>query len=185
VGQGDVDFEGCLRGVVVFLFKEGELERGVEKGGGEEEGVHTIVHLFPSSSFLGGFLTRMLSGLGFLPGAGLFPRTALEFSGTVEPARREGFLCVISDLSTFLSPLVTASPLLSSAKTALKPAAGPGSGFCSLILRTGGGPGGGGGGGGGAPPEAGAGVVDAAEDRALATSAAGCPLGFHGMPLGK
>ena len=134
----------------------------------------------------------MLSGLGFVPGAGLLARAAdAELSGTVEPARRDGFLCVISDLSTFRRPLVTSSPLLSSEKTAPRPvAAGPGSGFCSSILRTGGGPGGGGGGGGGgaAAPPAGAGAGAAADDAAstdLAASVAGTPLGFQGMPLGK
>ena len=55
----------------------------------------TIIHLLPSSVFLGGFLTRMLSGFGFLPGAGLFPRTDPSRSGTVELALRDGFLCVI------------------------------------------------------------------------------------------
>lgn len=71
---------------------------------------HTIVHLLPSSSFFGGFLTRMFSGLGFFPGAGLFPRTDVSRSGTFDEARKVGFLCVICDLSTFFSPLVTASP---------------------------------------------------------------------------
>ena len=147
-----------------------------------------MVHLLPSSSFLGGFLTRMLSGLGFLPGAGLLPRAGAPPSGTVELARSDGFLCVISDFSTFRRPLVTPSPWLSSEKTAPKPPAGAASGaFSSLILRTGGGPGGGGGGGGGGPPAAGAGAgaAEGAAFTALAASAGGSPLGFHGMPLGK
>lgn len=126
----------------------------------------TTVHLLPSRTFLEGFLMRMLSGLGFFPGAGLF---ALESppSVTVELPRRAGFLCVISDLSTLRNPLVTDSPLLSSEKTAPKPpaplvaAAGAAS---VLISRTGGGPGGGGGGGGGAPP---AGAGGAAGEAAL------------------
>jgi hypothetical protein len=71
-------------------------------------------------------------------------------AGTVLPARREGFLCVISLLSTFLRPLVTSEPRLISANTAATPppaagaAAGGGGGA--------GGPGGGGGGGGGTAP---------------------------------
>lgn len=40
--------------------------------------VHTMIHLFPSSFFTGGFLVRMLSGFGFFPGAGLFPRDIEE-----------------------------------------------------------------------------------------------------------
>lgn len=146
----------------------------------------TITHLLPSSSIFGGFFVRMLSGLGFLPGAGLFPRTA----ESPEPAAAlsEGFLCVISDLSTLRSPLVTESPLFSSLKTAPRPPPAAGAGaVCSLIWSTGGGPGGGG--GGGAPPVAGGGGGAAAllveEDIDLATSAAEGPLGFQGMPLGK
>ena len=63
----------------------------------------------------------MLSGSGFFERIGDFP---LEFeeltevwellrSGTVEPARRVGFLCVISDLSTLRSPAVTEEPCFS------------------------------------------------------------------------
>jgi hypothetical protein len=149
----------------------------------------TIIHLLPSNSFLDGFFIRMLSGLGFLPGAGLLPR-ADGPSETVELVRREGFLCVISDLSTFLRPEVTDSPLLSSEKTAPKPpAAGAGAGADSvLISRTGGGPGGGGGGGGGgAPPAAGAGAAGgdaglASEASLSITCCTGSPLGFQGMP---
>ena len=94
----------------------------------------------------------MLSGFGFLPGAGLLPRGLVSRSPTELPVRSEGFLCVISDLSTFRSPCVTAEPLLSSEKTASNPpeeAAGAGS---VLMSSTGAGPGGGGGGGGGGPP---------------------------------
>jgi hypothetical protein len=162
-----------------------------EKGGKGEER-RTIIHLLPSSSFLGGFLARMLSGLGFLPGgAGLLPRAAALPSGTVDPARSDGFLCVISDLSTFRRPAVTASPLLSSEKTAPMPPAAAGSAaFCTLILRTGGGPGGGGGGGGGPPAagagaRAGAGGAGGAALTDLAASAAGTPLGFQGLPFGN
>jgi hypothetical protein len=157
---------------------------------GEKQRVHTIVHLLPSSSFLGGFFTRMLSGLGFFPGAGLLPLTGLSPSGTVEPARSEGFLCVISDLSTLRRPLVTDSPLLSSEKTAPSPPAAGASGAaaCSLILRTGGGPGGGGGGGPPAPGGGGGAGVEEEDDsasRLLMTSFTGWPFGFQGMPLGK
>lgn len=130
----------------------------------------------------------MLSGLGFLPGAGLLPRPDGP-SETVELVRRDGFLCVISDLSTFLRPEVTDSPLLSSEKTAPKPpAAGAGAGVDSALMsRTGGGPGGGGGGGGGggAPPAAGAGVGGgglSSEASLSMTCCTGSPLGFHGMP---
>ena len=59
-------------------------------------------------------------------------------------ALKSGFLCVISDLSTFRRPAVTASPRFSSANTAATPpAAGAGAG---KELVTGGGTGGGGGG---------------------------------------
>ena len=79
----------------------------------------------------------------------LEPEPMLE--GTVLPALNDGFLCVISLLSTFLRFLVTSAPRLSSAKTAdTPPAAGAGA-----ETGGGGGPGGGGGGGGG-PPAAGA-----------------------------
>lgn len=146
----------------------------------------TIVHLFPSSSFLEGFLTLILSGLGFFPGAGLFGRAESE---TVAAARREGFLCVISDLSTLRRPLVTDSPLLSSEKTAPRPPAAVGAAGAAsvLISSTGGGPGGGGGGGGGGPPAAGGDVEDVSVGdaaKALATAVAESPLGFHWMPLG-
>ena len=67
--------------------------------------------------------------------------------GTVEDARKAGFLCVISFLSTLRRFFVTSSPRLSSANTAATPppaAAGAGD-----KAGGGGGPGGGGGGGGG------------------------------------
>lgn len=110
-------------------------------------GHRTMVHFRPSSSFLGGFLTRILSGLGFLPGTGLFAREYV--SDTIDPARREGFLCVISDLSTFRRPFVTASPWFRAEKTAPNPP-GVATGVESIFKSTtGAGPGGGGGGGGG------------------------------------
>ena len=68
--------------------------------------------------------------------------------GTAEDARKVGFLCVISLLSTLRRFFVTSSPRLSSANTAATPppaAAGAGG-----TAGGGGGPGGGGGGGGGA-----------------------------------
>jgi hypothetical protein len=58
----------------------------------------TMNHLFPSSSFRGGFFVRMLSGFGFFPGAGLLPRRDDKLlwlslrCGTVAPARNDGFL---------------------------------------------------------------------------------------------
>lgn len=60
-----------------------------------------MIHLLPSSFLTGGFFVRIFSGLGFLPGAGLFPRfeEMLDWLslrvGTVAPARNDGFLCVI------------------------------------------------------------------------------------------
>jgi hypothetical protein len=65
--------------------------------------------------------------------------------GTVGDARKAGFLCVISLLSTLRRFFVTSEPRLSSANTAATPPAAAGAG-----VRVGGG--GGGGGGGGAPP---------------------------------
>src|SRR5436190_9837258 len=67
----------------------------------------------------------MLSGFGFLLGIGDFPRevddTTLAWellrSGTTELARRLGFLCVISDLSTLRSFEVIAEPWFSCSKT--------------------------------------------------------------------
>ena len=127
----------------------------------------TIIHLFPSNSFFGGFFVRKLSGFGFLPGAGLVPRPPLplpappltpkldELSlrcGTVELCRRLGFLCVICEASTFFNPAVTPSPLFRSANTA------PISAGCFDFAEGTGGrlPGGGGGpGGGGMAPEGG------------------------------
>ena len=70
--------------------------------------------------------------------------------GTVEEARRLGFLCVISLFSTLRSPFVTSAPRFSSANTAATPPPEPGAG-----AEVGPGTGGGGGGGGGAPPVAG------------------------------
>lgn len=89
----------------------------------------------------------MLSGFGFLEGMGDLPRDVEELievcellrSGTVEPARRDGFLCVISDLSTFRRPEVIVEPWFSWSNTA----------DMSPPLDTPFGPGGGGGGGGG------------------------------------
>lgn len=106
-----------------------------------------MTHLLPDNSFLGGFFTLMLSGLGFFPGAGLLPRLPESFSGTVDPARREGFLCVISDLSTRRKLFVTASPLLSSENTAPNPV-GVGVAALAGAIRLAAGGGGGGGGGG-------------------------------------
>ena len=61
-----------------------------------------MIHLLPSSLLLGGFFVRILSGLGFFPGAGLLFREidealdALSLRvGTIAPARRDGFLWVI------------------------------------------------------------------------------------------
>jgi hypothetical protein len=67
----------------------------------------------------------------------------LEFAGAGPEDLREGFLCVISLLSTFRSPFVTSSPLFNSASTA----AGLGT---EEEAVAGGAAGGGGGSGGGA-----------------------------------
>jgi hypothetical protein len=69
----------------------------------------------------------------------------VDLSGTALPALKDGFLCVISLLSTLRKPCVTASPLFNSAKTAADPPAGvfPLAGAVTC--------GGGGGGGGGGP----------------------------------
>jgi hypothetical protein len=74
--------------------------------------------------------------------------------GTAEDARKAGFLCVISLLSTLRRFFVTSEPRLSSAKTAATPPAGAGE---RVGGGGGGGPGGGGGGGGGGAPPAAAG----------------------------
>lgn len=113
-----------------------------------------MIHLLPSSLLTGGFFVRMLSGLGFFPGAGLLPRVIESLLslrvGTVAPARNDGFLCVIWSADTFLRPFVTASPLFNSEKTASSPPASCGEAFgvASNLRGGGGGPGGGGGGGG-------------------------------------
>jgi hypothetical protein len=73
----------------------------------------------------------------------------LVFAGTTEDPRKEGFLWVISDLSTCRRPAVTAVPLLRSAITAAAPEAG-----ATGCAATPAGGGGGGGGGGGPPAEA-------------------------------
>jgi hypothetical protein len=105
--------------------------------------------LFPSFANLGGFFAARCDGFfgtrGFLPGGA---EDGEDGVGT--EARRDGFLCVISLLSTLRSPLVTSSPLLSSAKTA----AGLGAaGEADAGAGTAGGGGGGGGGGGPAAAE--------------------------------
>ena len=85
----------------------------------------------------------------------------MELEGTVLPALKAGFLWVISLLSTFLKPLVTSSPRLSSANTAATP---PAAGAGAAPAGGGGGAtgGGGGGGGGGGPPAADEPEVEAA-----------------------
>ena len=58
----------------------------------------------------------MLSGFGFLFGMGDLPRDEVwdddrvDAGGTGIAARKDGFLCVISDLSTLRSPEVTSEP---------------------------------------------------------------------------
>lgn len=54
----------------------------------------------------------MLSGFGLVLGpVDLDELVLLLLSGTGAAARKDGFLCVICDGSTFLSPDVTFSPL--------------------------------------------------------------------------
>jgi hypothetical protein len=140
--------------------------------------------LLRSSTILGGFFVRMLSGLGFVCGGiDLTDAPLLLRSGTGADPRSAGFLCVISDWSTFLSPDVMVSPRLSWSKTApISLSAG-----CAFA-----GSGGGGGppeerrcvgrgGGGGGPPEVAAWpfAVDSTWRIASETET---PSGFHWMP---
>lgn len=133
----------------------------------------TTIHLLPSSSFLGGFFVRRLSGFGFFPGGApgelLRPieEELLLRSGTTAPALKVGFLCVICEASTFFKPEVMADPLLRSANTALMSATG-----AFFAAGAGGRPGGGGGGGGGGGPPA--------DGRG---GGAGGPDGVAGAPL--
>lgn len=96
----------------------------------------------PSSANFDGFLPASAAGLDGLTGR--FGDACPAEAGTTLDARSSGFLCVISDLSTFRKPFVTASPRLSSANTAPMPPEGV---EADAAL------GGGGGGGGGAAPE--------------------------------
>lgn len=103
-----------------------------------------MVHFPPSRANLEGFLP--LSEAGFEGFVGRFADPPPLFAaGTTLDARRLGFLCVISDLSTLRSPFVTSSPRFRSAKTAAAP---PAEAACAAAA------GGGGGGGGGADPGA-------------------------------
>jgi hypothetical protein len=96
----------------------------------------TMTHLFPSRANFDGLLPDKDCGLvgfsGFFgadtinhcltldrPSSGglIIPEAEPEVLGTTLPALSAGFLCVISLFSTFLKPLVTASPRLRSAKT--------------------------------------------------------------------
>ena len=134
-------------------------------------------HLLPSSSFLGAFLVRMLSGLGFLPGMGDLPRE--EESDAVDDertgpegtpafwARSEGFLWVCDEGSTFLRWDVTDAPREISLKTAPISAVLPlgavpldGNGGGGGALSNVGSGGGGGGAGAGAVLDDGGGVFD-------------------------
>lgn len=97
----------------------------------------------PSSANFDGFLPASAAGLDGLTGRFGVAWPPAE-AGTTLDARNSGFLCVISDLSTFRKPFVTSSPRLSSAKTAPMPPEDEAAGAAL---------GGGGGGGGGAAPE--------------------------------
>ena len=113
------------------------------------------------------FCLRILSGLGFTPGpAGLFDRCWCS-PGTMAVVRREGFLCVIWDLSTFFRPDVTSSRLRAEKTEDMPPLSPP-----TLLAPVDGWPGmlsncgkGGGGGGGGPPADGdGAGGVPFVDD---------------------
>lgn len=103
-----------------------------------------MIHLLPSRANLDGFFPAREEGLvGF---AGFFTAPAVELveEGAIPAVLRAGFLWFISLLSTLRSPLVTSSPLLSSANTA----AGLGAaedGTAGAGVAAGGGGGGGGG----------------------------------------
>jgi hypothetical protein len=104
--------------------------------------------------------------------------------GTTDVVRKEGFLCVISLLSTFRNDDVTEVPRLRSAKTALisPPFAFSSLGFIRLAALGGGG----GGGGPGGPPAGAAGAGGAAvavESSCLKASPASIPsFWFHVSP---
>ena len=143
---------------------------------------------------------RMLPGLGFVPGMlGLLPPLRAELwlsertgpEGTEEPARREGFLWVCEEGSTFLSLEVTDSPREISSKTA--PISAAEREFERPLGGMGGGGGGGlsnlgrGGGGGGAPvDDCGGGDLEDDTWSGLLTSSIACkgstPLEFHVRP---
>ncbi len=103
--------------------------------------IHTINHLLPSRANFEGFF--LISDAGFVGFTGRFGAEGAGVSRTTLLARREGFLWVISDLSTFLNPFVTASPRFNSANTAAAP---PAEGAEEGATMAGGGGGGGGGG---------------------------------------
>ena len=107
----------------------------------------TMIHLLPSSANLGGFFAARCDGFfgtsGFLPAGA---EDGEDGAGTL--TRSDGFLWVISLFSTLRRPLVTPSPLLSSANTA----AGFGGAEVVAAGAVVAGGGGGGGGGEGVPP---------------------------------
>ena len=148
--------------LILLVLLEGRCR--VQSRNGGEKTVHTIIHFFPSRANLAGFLVE--SDWGFAGLVGFLPNEGEGLLGTVEEARKAGFLCVISLFSTLRRPFVTSVPRLRSAKTAATPLPESGAG-------AGGGPGagggGGGGGGGGAPPVASVAVL----------------YSLSGMPLGE
>ncbi len=81
----------------------------------------SMIHLLPSRSLRAGFLVRMLSGLGFLPGSVNLMLPDVErvgVEGTAAPARRDGFLWVCDEGSTLRRWEVTAEPWEIWSKTA-------------------------------------------------------------------
>eukprot|EP01136_Pigoraptor_vietnamica_P005910 Opistho-1_new@38190 len=117
---------------------------------------YSIAHRLPSSSSRRGGIFLAAAAAG----ADVFGLPSSSFAFTTDDARRAGFLCVISLLSTFLRPDVTPSPLLSALNTSERPpppalgadAAGDAASAAARSASAEGAPAGGGGG----PPAAGA-----------------------------
>lgn len=185
--------------MVVLVQREMRMEWVIEAGISRiwpGESWCSISHLLPSSSFLGGFLVRMDSGLGFLLGPRP-PREVWEEErtgalGTGAWARREGFLWVWAEGSTFLRCEVTSEPREIWPKTApmsdvlevdVVPLGGIGGGGGPSKAGSGGG--GGGGGGAGADDDGGGVLLEVS--LAWTSWRAFCgsiPLLFQVTPLG-
>ena len=108
-----------LTRMVVFVQREIRIDWLIEADSSRDsDGLSkfSTIHLLPSRSLRAGFLLRMLSGFGFFPGSGDLPRLddweeeRDGADGTADVVRREGFLCVWDDGSTFRRCDVTDSP---------------------------------------------------------------------------